>query len=458
PLDKQVEIDEITAYVAKLAAKVDAHEDRIFPRKPGVKITESPKGKAFDGRFFNALAISAKNRNPYQLQQIKKEVKGSAAYRKSIDDLRAAKFEQMAVEEGALKVLIMDTKKEPRTSYILSRGSYDRQLDSVTANVPGFLPPLRDTNINNRLALARWLLADDHPLTARVTVNRYWQSFFGVGLSKTPEDFGVQGELPSHPALLDWLAADFRDNGWDLKRLFRQIVLSNTYRQSTAVTPELLEQDPENRLLARGPRHRLPAWMLRDQALAVSGLLNDSMGGPPVFPYQPEGVWEEATFGKKQYRQSEGGDLYRRTLYTFWRRISAPTFLFDNSSRQLCSVRPYATNTPLHALTTLNDVTYTEAARVLAQDLLNEPNSDQELLQQVFLKLMARVPKEEELAILYERLAQLREEFKENPERAAKVIDTGAYPLAQDLDPTDYAAYTLIIATLMNLDEALSKQ
>src|SRR5439155_3052974 len=198
----------------------------------------------------------------------------------------------------------------------------------------------------DRLALAKWLFSPEHPLTSRVIVNRYWQQFFGAGIVKTSEDFGVQGERPSHPELLDWLAVEFRESGWDVKHVYRLIVTSAAYRQSSKVTADLLERDPENRLLARGPRYRMPAFMIRDQALAASGLLVEKLGGPPVKGYQPSGVWEEATFGQIKYEQDHGESLFRRSLYTFWRRIAGPTEFFDSATRQTCTVRQRHTNTP----------------------------------------------------------------------------------------------------------------
>src|SRR5690606_9396201 len=219
---------------------------------------------------------------------------------------------------------------ERRKTYMLQVGLYNKPGDEVQADVPGFLPDLPDGVTADRLALAQWLIDDRNPLTARVAVNRFWQQLFGVGLVNTPEDFGVQGERPRYHKLLDWLAADFRDNGWDVKALLRLIVTSRTYQQASGMTAASFERDPDNRLLARGPRRRLPAWMLRDQALAVSGLLQPQLGGKPVNGYQPPGIWEEATFGQKKYVQDHGAALHRRTLYTFWRRIVAPTMLFDN--------------------------------------------------------------------------------------------------------------------------------
>ena len=286
-------------------------------------------------------------------------------------EVRKARQVRDAAASTVPKVMVMADLPQPRDTFLLTRGAYDKREGTVRPGTPQSLPQLAaswfTTRIPNRLELAEWIVSPENPLTARVTVNRLWQSLFGIGFVKTAEDFGVQGERPSHPELLDWLAVEFVESKWDVKHLLRLIVTSATYRQSSRLTPELRERDPDNRLLARGPRHRLPAWMIRDQALAASGLLSAKPGGPPVKPYQPPGIWEEATFGNKRYQQDTGESLYRRSLYVFWRRIVGPTMFFDGANRQTCSVKTVITNTPLHALATLNDTTYVEAARALAQ-------------------------------------------------------------------------------------------
>ena len=282
--------------------------------------------------------------------------------------------ERIAASSRITKVMVMDELKEARETFILTRGNYEAKTEQkVLGAIPAlFAPGGASTPRMNRLDLARWLVSEANPLAARTAVNRAWQAFFGTGFVKTSEDFGVQGETPSHPELLDWLASDYIDSGWNTKALHRLVVTSATYRQSSRTTPTLQERDPENRLLARGPRFRLPSWMLRDQALTAAGLLVDRPGGPGVKPYQPAGIWEEATFGKKTYDQDHGEALYRRSLYVFWRRIVGPTSFFDAGARQVCTVKVARTNTPLHALVTLNDPAYVEAARVMAQRVLTE--------------------------------------------------------------------------------------
>ena len=292
---------------------------------------------------------------------------------------------------------------------------------------------------------------------ASVTVNRFWQTFFGTGLLRTVEDFGVQGAHPSHPGLLDFLAVEFAESDWDVKTLHRSIVTSASYRQSAVTSAKLRERDPENRLPARGPRHRLPAWMLRDQALALSGLLVDSPGGPPAIPYQPEGIWSEATFGQTVYKLDSGSALHRRSLYTFWRRIVGPTTLFDNATRQVCPVRGIRTNTPLHALTTPNDVTYVEAARFLAERIMAVASAETDRLRWAFRLTTSREPHSDAIAILLRRLQILRSEYAAIPEAALALLSVGA-PRRGNLHAIEHAAYTGIASLVLNLDETITKQ
>ena len=378
-----------------------------------------------------------------------------------------------SIQKAAPKVMVMDHRKDWRPTFVLNRGLYNDVTDrEVTTTTPASLPSFRTSEERmDRLDLANWLLADDQPLTARVTVNRYWQMFFGIGLVKTTEDFGVQAEYPEHKDLLDWLAVDFRSNGWDVKRLVRQIVTSHTYRQSSVVRDSLIsddsgqplslaEVDPENRLLARASRFRMPSWMLRDHALAVSGLLNDNVGGPPINTYQPEGVWEEATFGKKKYVQDKGDKIYRRSLYIFWRRIIAPTMFFDNASRQLCTVKSLRTNTPLHSLLTLNEVTYVESARHLAQTLLANKSlaSDRDRLQTAFMTILSRKPGDAEEQILLSGLRRSLAEYSAAPEAAKELLSVGDSIRNKTVDLASHAAWTAACLTIINTDEALTRE
>ena len=284
--------------------------------------------------------------------------------------------------------------------------------------------------------------------------------FFGTGLVATSEDFGLQGEQPSHPELLDWLAVEFRNNQWDVKELIRLIVTSHTYRQSSIVTPQTLERDPKNRLLARGPRMRLPSWMLRDQALFVSGLLVENVGGPPVKGYQPPGIWEDATFGQIRYEQDHGEALYRRSLYTFWRRIVAPPMFFDSANRQNCSVKSGNTNTPLHALVTLNDVTFVEASRAWAQRMLivDETLSDNHRIEKMWRMATSTIPSDQDKAILQARLDKLRTYYTEHADEAMALIQVGESKADAKLNAGELAAWTGIASVVLNLDETLSKE
>ncbi|MCA9115090.1 MAG: PSD1 domain-containing protein [Planctomycetaceae bacterium] len=370
-----------------------------------------------------------------------------------------------STKKSVLLTMVMQDRTEPRETFLLKRGQYDQYGEQVEAGVPACLPPLPDKAPVNRLGLARWLTSPDNPLTARVTVNRIWQQFFGQGLVRTPEDFGTQGERPTHPELLDWLAVEFMDpasggsHRWDVKALTRLIVTSATYRQSSRLTPELADQDPENRLLGRAWRGRLSSFQLRDQALSLAGLLVPQQYGAPVHPYQPPGVWSDLTLGKIVYKQDTGADLYRRSLYTFWRRSVGPTSLFDTSSRQVCVVSQGRTNTPLHALTLLNDTTWVEAARKLAERMLLEGgDDDRSRLRWGFRLASARLPDEAELAVLTRTLNRGRNAVQQDPAEAVKLLAVGESPVNGQLPPGEIAAWSAVATVLLNLDEVLSRE
>jgi hypothetical protein len=363
-----------------------------------------------------------------------------------------------ALQNSVLLTMVMEERPQPRDTFVLVRGQYDKYGEKVSAAVPGCLPPLPKGAPNNRLGLARWLVDPSNPLTARVAVNRAWQTFFGTGLVKTSEDFGSQGDAPSHPELLDWLATELRGN-WDVKALHRLLVTSVTYRQSSRLTPELRERDPDNRLLARGPRSRLSSFALRDQALALSGLLVEKRGGPPVRPYQPPGIWEEMSFGFIKYVQDRGESLYRRSLYTFWRRSVGPTNRSDTSPRQVCTVRLPRTNTPLHALVLMNDTTYVEAARVWAERLLRDGGkAPQERLARAFRMATGRPPTPAEASILARSFARVLRQYRADRPAALKLLATGERPRDPALDPAEVAAYTGMLNTILNLDETITKE
>jgi hypothetical protein len=357
-------------------------------------------------------------------------------------------------------VMVMHELAEPRLTYLLQRGQYNAP-DKSRPLEPGVPQALASSGGSpaNRLELARWLVEPDNPLLARVTVNRVWQNLFGLGLVKTSENFGAQGETPSHPELLDWLAGEFVAGGWDYKGLHREIMLSATYRQSSAVSARLLRRDPENRLLARGPRFRLPAFVVRDQALAVSGLLVDKPFGPPTKPYMPPGLWESISNNK--YQQDHGEALYRRSMYTFWRRtIPPPTMTTLNAAdREVCIVRKDRTNTPLQALTLMNNVTFVEASRFLAERMLREAGDDaKRQIRHGFLLATARQPSKAEASLLASAHLSFVKRFRQDTEGAAGLLAVGEKPRDQSLDVVRHAAMTLTASMILNLDETISKE
>ena len=359
-------------------------------------------------------------------------------------------------------VMVMEENAERRPTFRLNRGSYDSPAEEVFPGVPAALPPLPAGVEANRLSFARWLVAPEHPLTARVTVNRFWQMYFGTGLVKTAENFGTQGEYPSHPALLDWLATSFVDSGWDVKALQRAIVESAAYRQSSKVTPETFERDPENRLVARGPRLRLPAETIRDQALAVSGLLVEKVGGPSVKPYQPAGLWADMVEGGYgDYVEAEGDDLYRRSLYTFWKRtLGPPTMMtFDSSTRETCIVRTGITNTPLQALTLMNDVTYVEAARRLAERMMTEGGeTPEDRMGYAYLLATAHRPRPQAQAILLQGYERHLDRYRADRGAALELVTQGESARDETLDVAELAAFTMMANLILNFDGTITKE
>ncbi len=384
-----------------------------------------------------------------------------AAYR----DLKRLRTTRDDFVKTVPTAMVMGEMKKPRETFVLARGDYRNQTEKVTPGVPAILPPLPEGAPLSRLTLAKWLVQPDHPLTSRVAVNRFWQMYFGTGIVKTQEDFGVQGEPPVHPELLDWLATEFVRTGWDIRAMQRLIVTSATYRQSSKMTAALLEKDPENRLLARGPRVRLPAEMIRDTALAASGLLNGQIGGPSVLPYQPKGLWEEMAFGEgfsaQAYEQSHGPELYRRGMYTFWKRTVPPASLatFDAPDREKCTARRAQTNTPLQALALENDPTYVEAARALAQRTLLEGGKDaKRRIAYAFRLATARLPTSKETSVLRTLLDGRLKAFRQDKASAAKLLTVGESPRDPRLDPAELAAWTTVASVIFNLDETITKQ
>lgn len=422
-----------------------------------------------------------------QLDLKSKDAQGDEA-KTAKADLDRLKKELTQFEQRIPTSMVMREMDKPRDTFVLMRGQYDKLGDKVEAAVPAVLPPLPKSAQPNRLGLAQWLVDPSHPLTSRVIVNRYWQMLFGTGLVKTSEDFGSQGELPSHPELLDWLAADFvecqspsatsldqqlavqlNEPRWNIKRLLRQIVTSAVYRQRSKVQAHHMagSRDPENRLLSRGPRHRLPAEFIRDVALSASGLMQHKIGGPSVSPYQPAGLWEELmaradgkNWTAQEYSQSHGADLYRRTMYTFWKRTCPPAQLatFDAPDRETCTVRRARTNTPLQALILMNDPTYVEASRKLAERMLLEsgPTFD-ERLTFGFRLATSRRPSIQEIAILRRTFDQQLLRFQNDTQAATKLLSVGESPRHEQLAIHELAAWSVVASILLNLDETVTK-
>ncbi len=397
---------------------------------------------------------------------------------------RQAKVNTLATEEAVLRgrgtiAHVMQEKGDEAMAFILYRGEYDKRRDQVKPSTPSILPPLPE-GPRNRIAFANWLLRPDHPLTARVTVNRFWQELFGSGIVRTSGDFGIAGELPSNQELLDWLAVEFREGSpsvasapsttnaqpattpWDIKRFYKLLVTSATYRQSAAVTPEKQERDAANKLLSRGPRFRMDAEMIRDYALAASGILVPKLGGPSVKPYQPEGVWEAVAMigsNTRDYKRDTGESLYRRSLYTFIKRSAPPASMeiFNATAREQCTVRRERTNTPLQALVTLNDVQFIEAARHLAQSVLQSGGTTDQQLDQLAKRLLARPFRASELPVVKNSLAELTAYYRDHEADAKALITTGESKPDATLDPKTLAAWTMLANEVMNLDEVLNK-
>ncbi|MCM8542433.1 MAG: DUF1553 domain-containing protein [Lentisphaeraceae bacterium] len=387
----------------------------------------------------------------------------SQGYKEVDKKLKGLQAQKKKIEDSTPTTLVMEERKTPRGAYVLERGQYDQRREKVEPDTPAFLPPFPKDAPKNRLGFAQWLLLKDHPLTSRVTINRIWQQLFGTGIVKTAEDFGSQGEWPSHPQLLDHLAYKFMNEGWDIKKMIKYMVMSSSYKQSAKVSDKAIELDPYNRLISRGPRFRLDAEMLRDNALAVSGLLIEKLGGEPVKPYQPEGVWKSVAYvgsNTSVFKQDKGEKLYRRTLYTFIKRTAPPPMMaaFDAPNREACIVRRERTNTPLQALQLMNDIQFIEAARLLATNTLKDQSDDSARIKKMFRLLTARYPKDNEMRIIKNSLQTLRQEYKTNPKQAEALLSLGEIPVDKAVDKIELAAWTLLANQLLNLDEVVTKE
>ncbi len=432
----------------------------------GRKLTPLEIGRLYDGRddVLAALQTPVTRRTPEQNSAL------LDYYLTNFDQptqARVAARRQEVVAETALlntqiDVMVMHEQRYPRQTHLLKRGAYDAPGELVKANTPSAFGPMPAKFPRNRLGLAEWLVSPENPIFARVVVNRFWQQFFGNGLVKTSDDFGNQGELPTHPELLDYLAVGLRESGWNVKNTLRQIVLSATYRQSSQISEKLHELDPDNRLLARGPSYRMSAEQVRDNALCSSGLLTQKVGGPSVHPYQPAGIWEAlATRNAVTYVQNHGDSLYRRSLYTIWKRSSPPPMMlnFDAAERHSCTVKRQKTSTPLQALVTLNDPQFVEAARVLAQQMMREGGPTPESrITLAYKALTSRPPRPQEIRILKQLYAEELADFQKNPKRAAELLKVGEFKRDPALNPAELAANAIVASTVMNFDEFLIKR
>ncbi len=488
-------LDKIKIYVNGREAKLNIIHGRLFRTFGDAKRTlkfgagGGPafrfKGKLDEIRIYKALpeadeiavlacadplekiaALPMEKRSRSQQLKMRGGFLSSAApkeTRKLWQQLSDLKRQKLNLESEFSTLMVMQETAEPRPAFVLRRGAYDQPMEKVERVVPAVLPPMAAEFPSNRLGFAQWLVSRENPLTARVQVNRFWQMLFGTGLVKTVEDFGSQGELPSHPELLDWLAAEFKEgaNAWNVKALMKLVVMSATYRQSSKASPESLQRDPANRLLGRGPRLRLSAEMIRDQALAASGLLVERLGGPSVKPYQPNGLWKDMTFSNMTfYDQAKGEGLWRRSLYSYWKRtILNPAMLtFDASARELCAVREQRTNTPLQALNLMNDVTYVEAARMMAERVMLSNSATRERLALLFRLVLARTPSETEHHLLLKSFTSQLGSFRARPEEVKQLLSVGERRNNPKLDTSELAAYATMASLILNLDEAITKQ
>ncbi|NNC87405.1 MAG: DUF1553 domain-containing protein, partial [Akkermansiaceae bacterium] len=452
------------------ARSTDAHfkgavdDIRIYGRV----LTEEEVAQAAENPVEVALSTPAEKRSPQQTKLLEEYFYTTEQehYRAALAVTSRARHEEKLLTKGKATTMIMadNPPEKIRMTYMLNRGAYDQPVkdEVITAGVPSVLPPVDAEAPPNRLTVARWLFTEEHPLTARVAVNMIWQEFFGVGLVETPGDFGAQGAYPSHPELLDWLAVDFRENGWDVKRLIRQIVTSRTYRQASTVRPEHLARDPGNRLLARAPRFRLHAEFVRDNALAISGLLNREIGGPGVKPYQPPGLWAQVGLGgNPKFVQDKGEKLYRRSIYTYFKR-SAPApglQIFDAPTREVCTMKRPRTNTPLQALVTLNDTQFVEAARMLAERMLKDGGDAGDARHAFAFELAtARPPNDAELSTMRQIHRKALAKYEAAPDLAAKLLAVGEAKRDEALPAVEHAAATIVASLILNLDETLTRE
>jgi Protein of unknown function (DUF1553)/Protein of unknown function (DUF1549)/Planctomycete cytochrome C len=466
------EIAGMQAEISKIAKEVKAIKDAAFEGWYAGLMADGKlgEGKGLPNKVVAILTKPEKDRSnaekkalPTELrlhynQRIQATLVDKIPLLKKSDELE----KKLAEYKGDFlpRVMIM-SDANPRETSILNRGDYMSPTEKVSFNTPSFLPPLPKESPANRLGFAQWLVSNENPLTARVQVNRMWQHFFGVGIVKTAEDFGVQSEYPIHGPLLDWLAVEFQNQKWSIKAMHRLIVSSATYKQSSKLSDAIRQRDPENRLFARASRFRMPSMVLRDWALATSGLLDRRIGGKPVYPYQPDEIWESLAITKERdftYPQSKGSDLYRRSLYTFWRRTVGPANMFDASNRQTCRVKPSTTSTPLHALTTLNDPTWVEASRALVEQIVDSSKSTSEQLANAFRRVTMRMPSEKESSMLLKMVDRQIELYRADEEAAKALLAVGEYQRDSRIDSVEHAALATVCLAILNLDESLTRE
>ena len=413
-----------------------------------------------------------RDKNPEKLTSAERQVVSlhylnlhDKSYQKDQAEIRKAEREVREIRRrGAVTHVMQEQEGSEAVAHILSRGMYDQRREKVPAATPSFLPSLEDdTGLHNRLNLARWIIDKSNPLTTRVTVNRFWQQVFGTGLVRTTDDFGAQGETPSHPELLDWLAVEFRESGWDVKQLLRTILTASTYLQAAETDPAKIQADPGNRLMSRGPRFRMDAETLRDYGLAASGILVQKIGGPSVKPYQPEGVWETVAMpgsNTRSYKQDSGDKLYRRSLYTFWKRAAPPASMqiFNAPTREHTTVYRERTNTPLQALVTMNDKQFVEASRFLAQSVMKQADEDfTDRLGLMTIRLLSREFNMKEQQVAEQSFQKFLQHYSSRQEDAKRLLAAGEFPVDESLPQSELAAWTMLANQLMNLDEALNK-
>ncbi len=424
--------------------------------------TEEVAVLSLDDSLPAIAALPAEERTPAQAKKLRGaylDTEASKRVRRAAATVKMARLRRALFDESLPSVMVMTESDKVNRAHVLRRGAYDARGEEVAPATPAVLTRPGSGAPQTRLDLARWLVSRENPLTARVAVNRYWEMLFGVGLVKTSEDFGTQGERPLHSELLDWLAVEFMERGWDVKAILKTIVMSAAYRRSSTVTPQLMERDPENRLLARGPRFRLPAEVIRDQALSVSGLLDETRGGPPVKPYQPPGIWNEVS--GVVYREDSGSALYRRSLYTYWKRTVPPPSMvaFDAADRESCQMRRPRTNTPIQALTLMNDPTYVEASRKLAERMMHEGGTTtRERLAYGFRLVTSVRLRRTEFDVLEKAFEDFRTGYRRDRKAAVAYLSVGDSQWDTALDPRELAPYAALASLILNLDEAVTKQ